>query len=68
MKYVKVLDQYFPDQAGLTKVKPMEFMCEEPYKCLMIDENGSYFMTGDHFSYHGANEVLDRVRALKENK
>ncbi len=68
MKYVKLLDQYFPDQAGLTKVKPMEFMCEEPYKCLMIDENGSYFMTGDHFSYHGANEVLDRVRALKENK
>lgn len=68
MKYTKLLDRYLPDQARLTKVKPMQFMCEKPYKCLMMDENGSYFMSGDHFSYHGANEVLDRVRALEENK
>ncbi len=55
-----------PDQAGLAKVKPMEISGDEPYKCLMIDENGSYFMSGVHFTNIGANRILDRFPALKE--
>lgn len=60
------LDRYLPDRAGLDKVRPMDILCEEPYKCLMIDENSSYFMTGAHFSHLGANRILDHVPALQE--